>query len=93
MIWGTGYAGRARLVPLEQAIDLVRTHLDLSPTAIDDIFWRTPLALFGFGEAVTVGRRVLSSVVDVARFRLDRVAPPGVVEAVEFEALQVARLR
>lgn len=53
MIWGTGFAGRARLVPLEQAIDLVRTHLDLQPAAIEDIFWRTPLALFGFGGAVT----------------------------------------
>ncbi len=53
MIWGTGFAGRARLVPLEQAIDLVRTQLDLPPTAIEDIFWRTPLALFGFGGAVT----------------------------------------
>ena len=53
MIWGTGYAGRARLVPLEDAIDLVRNHLDLSQAAIDDIFWRTPLALFGFEKTVT----------------------------------------
>ena len=53
MIWGTGYAGRARLVPLEQAIDLVTNQLDLSQTAIEDIFWRTPLALFGFEKSVT----------------------------------------
>ena len=91
MIWGTGYAGRARLVPLEQAVDLVRTHLDLPRAAIEDIFWRTPLALFGFGEAPSDDSEP-SSCVDFARSRLDGVAPPGVVEAVEFEALQVARL-
>lgn len=51
VIWGTGFPGRARLVPLEQALDLVRTQLDLSPNAIEDILWRTPRALFGFGEA------------------------------------------
>ncbi len=53
IIWGTGFPGRARLVPLEQAIDLVRAHLDLSPAAIEVILWRTPRALFGFGEALT----------------------------------------
>jgi predicted TIM-barrel fold metal-dependent hydrolase len=52
MIWGTGYAGRARLVPLEQAIELVTNHLDLSQTAIEDILWRTPLTLFGFEKTV-----------------------------------------
>jgi predicted TIM-barrel fold metal-dependent hydrolase len=52
MIWGTGYAGRARLVPLEEAIELVTNHLDLSQTAIEDIFWRTPLGLFGFEKTV-----------------------------------------
>jgi predicted TIM-barrel fold metal-dependent hydrolase len=55
MIWGTGFAGRARLVPLEHAIDLVKNHLDLSPIAIDDICWRTPRALFGFEEAAASG--------------------------------------
>ena len=53
MIWGTGFPGRARLVPLEQALDLVTNQLDLSPDDIEDILWRTPRALFGFGDAVS----------------------------------------
>ena len=48
MIWGTGYPGAARLVPMDQAIDFVTTRLGLSTEAVDDILWQTPRALFGF---------------------------------------------
>ena len=40
-------------MPLEEAIELVTNHLDLSQTAIEDILWRTPLALFGFEKTAT----------------------------------------
>ncbi len=50
MIWGTGYAGRARLVPLEQALRYVREELPcLSQSDVDRILDETPRALFGFG--------------------------------------------
>lgn len=49
MIWGTGYAGRARLVPLEQALRYVRGELPcLSPADLDKILGNTPRDLFGF---------------------------------------------
>jgi predicted TIM-barrel fold metal-dependent hydrolase len=49
MIWGTGYAGRARLVPLEQALRYVREELPcLSSSDLDEILGSTPRALFGF---------------------------------------------
>lgn len=48
MLWGTGYAGRARLVPLRQALDYVHNHLELTATDLDAILDRTPRALFGF---------------------------------------------
>ncbi len=48
MIWGTGYAGRARLVPLEQALQYVRELPCCSSTDLEKILGETPLRLFGF---------------------------------------------
>jgi predicted TIM-barrel fold metal-dependent hydrolase len=49
MIWGTGYAGRARLVPLEQALRYVRDELPcLTASDREKIVDSTPRALFGF---------------------------------------------
>jgi predicted TIM-barrel fold metal-dependent hydrolase len=48
LIWGTGYAGSGRLVPLAQALDYVQHHLPLSEADLDLILDRTPRALFGF---------------------------------------------
>src|SRR5262249_25758889 len=49
MVWGTGYPGRARLVPLEQALRYVREELPcLSPADLEQILGSTPRALFGF---------------------------------------------
>jgi predicted TIM-barrel fold metal-dependent hydrolase len=49
MIWGTGYAGRARLVPLAQALRYVRAELPcLTSSDLDEILGSTPKALFGF---------------------------------------------
>jgi predicted TIM-barrel fold metal-dependent hydrolase len=48
MIWGTGYAGRARLVPLEQALRYVREELPcLSRSDLELILGETPARLFG----------------------------------------------
>ncbi|MBI2940859.1 MAG: amidohydrolase [Chloroflexi bacterium] len=52
MLWGTGYPGRARLVPLAQALRYVRQELPvLTAEEIDQILGRTPGALFGFRSA------------------------------------------
>ena len=48
MIWGTGYAGGGRLVPLAQALEYVQRHLPLSADDLDLILDKTPRALFGF---------------------------------------------
>ena len=49
MIWGTGYAGTARLVPLEQALDYVTREIPcLSESDLRDVLDRTPRELFGF---------------------------------------------
>ncbi|MCC6628452.1 MAG: amidohydrolase [Chloroflexi bacterium] len=48
LIWGTGYAGTGRLVPLRQALAYVHEHLDLSEVDLDLILDRTPRALFSF---------------------------------------------
>lgn len=49
MIWGTGYAGKARLVPLAQALRYVREELPcLGPSDLEQILDRTPRDLFGF---------------------------------------------
>ena len=49
MIWGTGYAGSARLVPLEQALRYVREELPcLSSADLEKILGSTPSRLFGF---------------------------------------------
>lgn len=49
MIWGTGYAGRARLVALEQALRYVRDELPcLGPADVEKILGSTPQELFGF---------------------------------------------
>jgi predicted TIM-barrel fold metal-dependent hydrolase len=49
MLWGTGYAGTARLVPLEQALRYVRKELpDLSVDDLTAILDETPRRLFGF---------------------------------------------
>jgi predicted TIM-barrel fold metal-dependent hydrolase len=49
MIWGTGYAGGARLVPLEQALRYVREELTcLTRDDVDTILGSTPRELFGF---------------------------------------------
>ncbi len=51
MIWGTGYAGRARLVPLGQALRYVREELPcLSPADLEQILGSTPRELFGFAS-------------------------------------------
>lgn len=49
MIWGTGYPGRHRPVPLDQAL----TYLEELPLSADErhaILWDTPARLFGFPE-------------------------------------------
>jgi len=49
MIWGTGYAGSARLVPLDQALRYVRSELPcLTPADLAKILDTTPKSLFGF---------------------------------------------
>jgi predicted TIM-barrel fold metal-dependent hydrolase len=49
MIWGTGYPGRARLVPLEQALQYVRQELPcLTVGDVAQILGETPRALFDF---------------------------------------------
>jgi len=49
MIWGTGYAGKARLVPLEQALRYVREELPcLDQSDLERILDKTPRQLFGF---------------------------------------------
>lgn len=49
MLWGTGYAGTARLVPLEHALRFVQQEIPgLSPADLGDILDHTPRALFGF---------------------------------------------
>lgn len=49
MIWGTGFPGRARLVPLADALRYVRHELPcLSPADLAQILDATPRALFGF---------------------------------------------
>jgi predicted TIM-barrel fold metal-dependent hydrolase len=49
LIWGTGYAGRARLVPLQQALRYVREELPcLTAADQDQILGTTPQALFGW---------------------------------------------
>lgn len=49
MLWGTGYAGRARLVPLAQALQYVREELPcLTASDRAKILDTTPRALFGF---------------------------------------------
>jgi predicted TIM-barrel fold metal-dependent hydrolase len=49
MIWGTGYPGRARLVPLAQALRYVREELPcLGPTDLEQVLGSTPRALYGF---------------------------------------------
>ena len=49
MLWGTGYAGRARLVPLEQALRYVREELPfLTPGDLEQVLGSTPRRLFGF---------------------------------------------
>lgn len=49
MIWGTGYAGKARLVPLSQALQYVRSELPcLTASDLEQILDTTPRELFGF---------------------------------------------
>jgi predicted TIM-barrel fold metal-dependent hydrolase len=49
MIWGTGYAGKARLVPLEHALRYIREELPCLTTAdVETILGSTPRRLFGF---------------------------------------------
>jgi len=49
IVWGTGYAGSARLVPLVQALRYVREELPcLSRSDVDTILGDTPRELFGF---------------------------------------------
>lgn len=49
MIWGTGYPGTARLVPLAQALDYVRREIPcLSERDLEYVLDRTPRELFGF---------------------------------------------
>lgn len=47
MIWGTGYPGKRRLVPLDQALGYME-QLPLSPNEHRTILWDTPAKLFGF---------------------------------------------
>lgn len=49
MLWGTGYAGSARLVPLQQALRYVRQEIPgMASADLEDILDHTPRALFGF---------------------------------------------
>lgn len=49
MVWGTGYAGKARLVPLDQALRYVREEVPcLSKRDVETILGETPRRLFGF---------------------------------------------
>lgn len=49
MIWGTGYAGKTRLVPLAQALRYVQEELPcLSRSDLDQVLDHTPRRLFGF---------------------------------------------
>ncbi len=49
MLWGTGYARTARLVPLDQALAYVREDIpSLISADVDKILGSTPKALFGF---------------------------------------------
>jgi predicted TIM-barrel fold metal-dependent hydrolase len=48
MLWGTGYPGSARLVPLEQALRYVEVELPLTDDERALILWETPARLFGF---------------------------------------------
>lgn len=49
MVWGTGFPGRARLVPLEHALAYVRTDLPcLTDADRERILDTTPRALYGF---------------------------------------------
>jgi predicted TIM-barrel fold metal-dependent hydrolase len=48
MLWGTGYAGSARLVPIEQALEYVEEQLPLTEGERRTILWDAPARLFGF---------------------------------------------
>jgi predicted TIM-barrel fold metal-dependent hydrolase len=48
MLWGTGYPGSARLVPLEQALRYVEVELPLTDDERAPMLWETPARLFGF---------------------------------------------
>ena len=49
MLWGTGFPGRARLVPLRQALQYIQHELPcLSAADVKQVLGDTPRALFGF---------------------------------------------
>jgi predicted TIM-barrel fold metal-dependent hydrolase len=47
MMWGTGFPGSGRLVPLQQALDYVERDLPLTAAQRQAILWDTPARLFG----------------------------------------------
>ena len=48
IIWGTGYPGKVRLVPLQHALDYVRGLPCFTPVELDKVLGETPRRLFGF---------------------------------------------
>lgn len=48
MMWGTGYPGTARIVPLADGLSYVERHLPLTAAQRRAILWDTPARLFGF---------------------------------------------
>ena len=48
IIWGTGYPGKVRLVPLQQALDYVRGLPCFTPAELDKVLGETPRQLFAF---------------------------------------------
>jgi predicted TIM-barrel fold metal-dependent hydrolase len=48
LLWGTGFPGPLRRVPLDQAVRYVTTELPFSAAERQNILWDTPAALFSF---------------------------------------------
>lgn len=50
MMWGTGYPGIKRLVPLADGLSYIEQHLPLTTAQRHAILWQTPARLFGFPD-------------------------------------------
>jgi predicted TIM-barrel fold metal-dependent hydrolase len=49
LLWGTGFPGPLRRVPLDLAVRYITTELPFSAAERQDILWDTPASLFSFG--------------------------------------------